>query len=151
MKHGKLIAWLFGLTLFLFTVYAALDTFVLTRVYQTVETASSGSASSNAGTSAADAGTENAETQSNGKSRRKSSSSSETAQSGLTQTLSKAAVTDESYDDGNIKITLSTYREYDTTIYVADVQLSSADYLKTAFAENSYGRNITAKTSATAS
>ena len=150
MKHGKLIAWLFGLTLFLFTVYAALDTFVLTRVYQTVETASSGSASSNAGTSAADAGTENAETQSNGKSRRKSSSSSETAQSGLTQTLSKAAVTDESYDDGNIKITLSTYREYDTTIYVADVQLASAEYLKTAFAQNAYGRNVTATTSDTA-
>ena len=151
MKHGKLIAWLFGLTLFLFTVYAALDTFVLTRVYQTVETASSGSASSGSTASDADAGTENAEMQSSGKSRRKSSSSSsETAQSGLTQTLSKAAVTAESYDDGNIQITLSTYREYDTTIYVADVQLASAEYLKTAFAQNAYGRNVTATTSDTA-
>ena len=151
MKHGKLIAWLFGAALFLFTVYAALDTFVLTRVYQTVETASSGAASSGSTASAADAGTETAETQSSGKSRRKSaSSSSETAQSGLTQTLSKAAVTAESYDDGNIKITLSTYREYDTTIYVADVQLASAEYLKTAFAQNAYGRNVTATTSDTA-
>ena len=151
MKREKLIAWLFGLTLFLFTVYAALDTFVLTRVYQTVETASSGSASSGSTASDADAGTENAEMQSSGKSRRKSSSSSsETAQSGLTQTLSKAAVTAESYDDGNIQITLSTYREYDTTIYVADVQLASADYLKTAFAQNAYGRNVTATTSDTA-
>jgi len=42
------------------------------------------------------------------------------------------------------------YREYDTTIYVADVRISSAEYLQTAFAQNSYGRNITEKTSAIA-
>ncbi|MCR4617608.1 MAG: phosphodiester glycosidase family protein [Lachnospiraceae bacterium] len=46
-----------------------------------------------------------------------------------------------------ISITLSTYREYDTTIYVADVYISSPEYLKTAFANGTYGRNIKAATS----
>lgn len=53
----------------------------------------------------------------------------------------------DSYSDENMSITISEYREYDTTIYVADVSLSSQNYLKTAFAQSSYGRNVTAKTS----
>ena len=59
-------------------------------------------------------------------------------------------ITDRSYEDGNISITITEYREYDSSIYVADVQLTSAAYLQTAFAENAYGKNITAKTSETA-
>lgn len=54
---------------------------------------------------------------------------------------------DYTYKDANIIISLTTYRKYDTDIYVADVKLSSADYLKTALAENTYGRNIKAYTS----
>lgn len=37
--------------------------------------------------------------------------------------------------------------ENDTTVYVADVVLSSPEYLQTAFAQSSYGRNVTEKTS----
>ena len=55
--------------------------------------------------------------------------------------------TANSYSDGNISITLTEYRKYDTTIYVADVQITSVSDLKTAFADSSYGRNITEKTS----
>ena len=55
--------------------------------------------------------------------------------------------TDTSYSDGNIAVTLTEYRISDTTVYVADVQLASAAYLKTAFAQNAYGRNVTAKVS----
>ncbi len=55
-----------------------------------------------------------------------------------------------SYEDDNIRITLTGYRRNDTNIYAADVQLRSAEYLKTAFAENTYGRNITEKTSSMA-
>ena len=51
------------------------------------------------------------------------------------------------YKDDHIKITVTEYQEYDTHIYVADVKVSSAEYLKTAFAENTYGSNITAPTS----
>lgn len=52
-----------------------------------------------------------------------------------------------SYQDDNISISLTEYNEYNTKIYVADIRLSSAQYLKTAFADDSYGRNITATTS----
>ena len=51
------------------------------------------------------------------------------------------------YEDGEISIKLTEYREEDTTIYVADIVLSSSEYLKTAFAKNSYGKNVTEKTS----
>ena len=55
--------------------------------------------------------------------------------------------TNESYEDENIKINISTVTKYDTTIYIADIQISSMDYLKTAFAYSTYGRNIKQTTS----
>lgn len=51
------------------------------------------------------------------------------------------------YADENISVTVTEYYENDTKIYVADVQLSSAQYLKTAFAGDTFGKNITAATS----
>ena len=66
------------------------------------------------------------------------------------QATKNAQVTDTSYSDGNISVNLTEKTVNDTQIYVADVTLSSADYLKTALAQNSYGTNITAKTSVTA-
>ena len=56
----------------------------------------------------------------------------------------------KSYSDENISVNISEYNENSTRIYVADVTLSSAQYLKTAFAGDSYGKNITALTSETA-
>ena len=68
--------------------------------------------------------------------------------SDTTQDFSSSAVsTSDSYKDDNVSITLKEYRENDTTIYVADVQLKDSSYLKTAFAQGSYGKNVTAKTS----
>ena len=61
------------------------------------------------------------------------------------ETMGKTSET--SYEDGEISITLTEYREEDTSIYVADIVLSSPEYLKTAFAQNSYGKNVTEKTS----
>lgn len=55
-----------------------------------------------------------------------------------------------SYSDGRIEITVTEYRIHDTSVYVADILLSSADYLKTALAGNVYGRNVTDKTSSIA-
>lgn len=55
-----------------------------------------------------------------------------------------------SYKDDNISITIETVREYDTDIYIADIQVSSIEYLKTAFAQGTYGRNIKETTSETA-
>ncbi len=61
-----------------------------------------------------------------------------------------AVITENSYQDGNISVAITEYRQNDTTIYAADVRLASAEYLKTAFAKNAYGKNITEKTSAIA-
>lgn len=55
------------------------------------------------------------------------------------------------YSDSHVSITVKEYREYDSTIYVADVTVSDVSYLKTALASNTYGRNITETTSNIAS
>jgi exopolysaccharide biosynthesis protein len=61
-----------------------------------------------------------------------------------------AEITEFSYKDGNIEIVIETVRAYETDVYVADIKVSDASYLKTAFADNSFGRNISAKTSSIA-
>ena len=61
-----------------------------------------------------------------------------------------ATVTDSSYKDDNISVNLSETTVNNTQVYVADITLSSSDYVKTAFAQNAYGTNVTAKTSVTA-
>ncbi|MGT2741925.1 phosphodiester glycosidase family protein [Streptococcus plurextorum] len=55
--------------------------------------------------------------------------------------------TDSSYTDDNISINISTGRTSDTTYYVADIRLADASYLKTALAQNTFGTNVTEKTS----
>lgn len=59
-------------------------------------------------------------------------------------------ITATSYTDENISITVETVVEYDTTYYVADIQLSNASLLQTALAGGVYGRNIKQTTSAMA-
>ena len=66
------------------------------------------------------------------------------------QAAKNAQVTDTSYSDGNISVDLTEKTVNETQVYVADITLSSSDYLKTALAQNSYGTNVTAKTSVTA-
>lgn len=69
--------------------------------------------------------------------------SAETAAAAETEPV----ITATSYSDENIQISIETILKYDSTIYVADIQVSDAAYLKTAFANNTYGRNVKAKTS----
>lgn len=87
-----------------------------------------------------------------------SSSGGEAIATATTTTSSSAStdtgqttVTDTSYQDDNISITITTNATDDTTYYVADVTLSNAAYLKTALANNTYGTNITETTSSMAS
>ena len=130
-KYG--FAVLFGLALLLFTGYLLADTFLIRRVYAAAaqETAAQAIVSDPA--------------EESGEIAIVTTEPTETPQP------AEAVTTDTTYSDENISVALQTYRLYDTTVYVADVRLSSADYLKTAFAENSYGRNITEKTSSMAS
>ena len=117
-------AVLYSVFLIAFTLYLAMDTFVLSRVYTVVTETDSGTGSAAESTASADTEREN-------------ESSSDTG----------AVVSETSYSDENIQITITEYREYDTSIYVADIVLSSPEYLQTAFAQNAYGRNVTEKTS----
>ena len=79
---------------------------------------------------------------------------SSTNSSSNAEAASKAAetatVTDTSYSDDNILVTLTEKTVSNTQVYIADVTVSSSEYLKTAFAQNTYGNNVTAKTSETA-
>lgn len=67
-----------------------------------------------------------------------------------TDTVSVPLVTDTSYTDDRLSVSIKTKREYETEIYTVDIQVTSSDVLKTAFAQNTYGRNIKETTSAMA-
>jgi len=108
IKFTKLFSILYTIFLIGFTSWFLLDTFVIVKRYQVVETTST------------------------------TSNNATTAQASTT-----ATTTPTTYEDDNIKINLQTINEYDTQIYIADVQVSNVEYLQSAFAENSYGRNIT--------
>ena len=51
------------------------------------------------------------------------------------------------YSDSKSKITVTQYRAYDSNIYVADVEVTDGTSILSAFAKNTYGRNITDTTS----
>ena len=198
--NNKLLATVFAVLLTAFTVFIALDTFVITRVYQTEVSAAdvfsqnededandSGMAFLNESAENADEAAEtnivsksvtadtNAETDtgdSSGSSRsgRQGSHRSHHSQTSwggdsfggssgsesesASETPAEISVTSTStkeYKDDNIQITITQYKVNNSTVYAADIQLSSAEYLKSAFANNSYGRNVAAKTSVIAS
>lgn len=54
------------------------------------------------------------------------------------------------YADDNMTISLSTYREFDSNLYVAEIWLAHPDYLRTAFAKSAYGHNVCEPVSDTA-
>ena len=78
------------------------------------------------------------------------STSTSTNTATASQAAKTATVTDSSYKDDNISINLTETTVNNTQVYVADVTVTSSDYLKTAFAQNAFGTNVTAKTSETA-
>ncbi len=102
-----------------FTVYLALDTFVISRVYTVVEPETAPTVQS---TGAAQEDT-------------------------TAQTQAEPVVTENSYSDSRLSVTITQYQVEQTTVYAADILLTSAELLQTAFAQNAYGRNLTAKTS----
>lgn len=54
---------------------------------------------------------------------------------------------DTSYADGNITISIEKIKNNDTYIYIADVEVKSAEYLRTLLARDTFGTNITETTS----
>ena len=80
----------------------------------------------------------------------KSSTASTSGSSGNSSTASSstsAAVTQDSYKDSKISINLKEYTYNGSTVHVAEVSSDSDAYLKTAFAQGAYGKNVTATTS----
>ena len=142
-----------------FTIYITLDTFVISKGYDTnateINTAMFADIESSSGTS--DASADSTTTKHRKSSGRQHSSSAKT--SGTSDdTSATSAVTasageysgENTVSTDDYTITLSDYYQNGTKIYVADVTLSSARYLKTAFADDTYGKNVTATTSSIA-
>lgn len=110
----------FALILIAYTVYAALDTFVIVRVL-TPDTLPTATAEASTVPTAAEPPAEQATT--------------------------APISADTEYHDDQIDIVLTTMHVENTTVYVADVQLADISLLKTALAGNTYARNLTETTS----
>lgn len=59
----------------------------------------------------------------------------------------EAVITDTTYRGNGINISISHHRAYDTDLYVADILLEDPAHLRTAFAKNTYGKNLLEPTS----
>lgn len=118
----------FALILISYTVYAALDTFVIVRVLTPDTLPTATAEASTVPTEAPTAAPTATETP---------------AEQATTAPIS----TDTEYHDDQIDIVLTTMRVENTTVYVADVQLADISLLKTALAGNTYARNLTETTS----
>ena len=108
---------------------------------------SSGDADSSSGSSRKRRSGSPSNHSSDGSSKSGSSFDEEEAEERAASVTTDNAGSSDTYEDENVKITYTQYTTNGTTIHVADVQLSSAEYLKTAFAEDTYGKNVTEATS----
>ena len=143
-----------------FTAYISLDTFVISRSYDNTATRSNTSMFTDITSGTIEIETTYLsetyldETGGSSESSESAGSSESYESSGPSESSSEAAVeinaelSDDSDED--YKITLKEYDQYNTKIYVADITLTSAQYLKTAFANGTYGRNVTDTTSSIA-
>lgn len=62
----------------------------------------------------------------------------------------KAVLTDVSYRDDSLTVTLSEHRYQDSTIHLAEITLTDPTRLQSAFARDAFGRNITERVADTA-
>lgn len=146
----KIPSILFGLVLFAYTLWAALDTFVIVRVLtpDSVQTASTAALVTQTAREAAAAPV----TSQIAEGEAVSDSEEVTVSADTTASADSTVIsTDTEYHDGSIDITITEMRVSDTTVYVADVQIADISLLKTAFAGNTYARNLTETTSRQAS
>lgn len=134
-----------GLTLGL-SLYILADTFLIQQTYARADSTSSSALVFAETDAAADAGTA-ANTESAGA---VTDTGTGTVSEGAVLSAYADAEVVGSYSDENIKITVYSFYENDTAIYAADVQLSSVEYLRSAFARSSYGKNVTDTTSSIA-
>jgi len=154
-KRGPVFGLLYGIILTAFTAYALLDTFVIPRTYAVVSSQASTVSTTAVSGGTVTASSKTADPSSSSSAANAASASSDSSESSTAEESSTVSsdpvVTDTTYSDGNISITITTERYENTNVYVANVTLSSAEYLRTALAQGTYGRNVTETTSAIAS
>ena len=152
--NKKGLGVLYGVLLFSFSTYALLDTFVIPHPMQSVM-ASNVVAETGIKESVEAAIEEKLKSTDNSTEKVANNTdaiSGSTANTNASNTLTDVQTVDGGtvigeYSDSNTSITVKQYRAYDSNIYVADVTVSDASALKTALANNTYGRNITDTTS----
>ena len=120
-SHRHALTWGYMTLLMAFSVYVLLDTFVIVRSYASVPT-------SNVATEVTDLV-------------RDSVASQEDEEATLTVTASDAT------SDEEVQTSLTTLRYEDSTVYVVDLYTDDVTELLAAFAQDTYGKNVTAKTS----
>lgn len=142
MRSCKIGKNVYIAVLFAFTVYALLDTFVISTVYTVVD-----QEQTDKQTQVRAERTEQTE-----QSRQAERTEKKGKKSSKKSTEEPTPATDKTNTSGAAEtgITMSQYREHDTNIYVAQIKTSLVTSLRTAFAKNAYGRNVTATTSETA-
>lgn len=149
--NPKMSGFLYGILLLSYTGYALLDSFVIPHPMQTVVASSQ---QSNSQSTLAESVEAQINQKLNSTEAESSAQVSDPTELNQTETQTDASTSSSlegtaigNYSDSKTKITLTKYRSYDSSIYVADVTVSDVSDLKTAFAQNTYGRNITEQTS----
>lgn len=137
-----IFAVIYSIILIAFTVYLAMDTFVIPRPLDVVpsETITRPMPTTEIATTTI-AVSEKETTE------EFSSEVTTTEEVTTEEPTSSYISTENEFYDGNIHIELKQFREHNTEIYVADVTITNPDFLKTAFARSTYGLNITQATS----
>ncbi len=158
--NKKRLGVLYGVLLFSFSTYALLDTFVIPHPMQSVmasnvvaqttsrsikESVEAAIQEKLTGNSTGNTSTADNNLTSGSTTAENTGTTSSTSLTNV-ETVEGGTVIGE-YSDSNTSITLKQYRAYDSDIYVADVTVSDVSVLKTALANNTYGRNITDTTS----
>ena len=155
IKRNLITAIILSVSLVSYTAYVLLDTFAIPRVYKVVENSSSiNSQTYNEDEEETSESTQKVYMNKIAKKgigiQNKESDTQLSKENAAESKESTAQSSDTTYKTDDTSITLSTYREYDTNIYVAKVELSKNAQIETAFAQNSYGKNVTATTSSMA-
>jgi exopolysaccharide biosynthesis protein len=150
LKKKYIWAITYGLILTVFTVYAILDTFVLEQVYDTDVIESDNNNYNESETTSNIHGDDSITPTSVNSSEHTTDSKDESSTEEIVTeepTTIGTTITDTSYIDNNMRITITECRHIDATVYIADIKLSSPKYLQTALAKGTYGKNVRDKTS----
>lgn len=144
MKKKYVWATTMAVIMSLSSTYTMLDAFVIPKSITTAQ------ASTANYTTAVQNQNKSTASQTNSSSPATAQSTDKSSADTAATSQSSATATDYSYKDDNISINVEKVTENGSVFYVADVQVSDVNYLKTALANNTYGKNITQTTSAMA-